>query len=126
MGCAFCARLTAGDLTTEDELAAGFPDAFPLTRGHTLIVPRRHEADYFALSPDEQAAMWQLVNHLHERLAREERPDGYNVGVNVGAAGGPTVGHVHIHLIPRYADDVGDPRGGIGWILPARARYWEK
>jgi diadenosine tetraphosphate (Ap4A) HIT family hydrolase len=126
MVCVFGDRLGAGNLSVEDDLAVGFPDAFPLTRGHTLVVPRRHEADCFALSPDEQTAMWRLVNDVQQRLARQERPDGYNVGVNVGAAGGQTVGHVPIHLIPRYAGDVGDPRGGIRWILPARARYWEK
>ena len=70
--------------------------------------------------------MWALVNVVRERLEREARPDGYNLGVNVGAAAGQTIGHVHIHVIPRYAGDVDDPRGGVRWILPARARYWER
>ncbi len=125
MGCVFCDRLTAGDLVVENELAAAFPDAFPLTRGHTLVVPRRHEADYFALTADEQGAMWRLANAVRQRIERELHPGGYNLGVNVGPAAGQTVGHVHIHLIPRYAGDVDDPRGGIRWIIPAKARYWE-
>ena len=124
--CAFCDRVASGDVTVANELAVAFPDAFPLTRGHTLVVPRRHEADYFALTREEQTAMGELVGEAQTRLAREHRPDGWNVGVNVGAAGGQTVGHVHIHLIPRYAGDVDDPRGGIRWIIPARARYWEQ
>ena len=126
MACIFCDRLAAGDLAAENELAAAFPDAFPLTRGHTLVVPRRHEADYFALTPAEQTAMWRLVNTVRARIERELHPDGYNVGVNVGQAAGQTVGHAHIHLIPRYAGDVEDPRGGIRWIIPAKARYWEQ
>ena len=126
MACIFCDRLAAGDLAAENELAAAFPDAFPLTRGHTLVVPRRHEADYFALTPAEQTAMWRLVNTVRARIEREIHPDGYNVGVNVGQAAGQTVGHVHIHLIPRYPGDVDDPRGGIRWIIPAKAHYWEQ
>jgi len=126
MGCVFCDRLAAGDLEAENELAAAFPDAFPLTRGHTLVVPRRHEADYFALTAAEQTAMWRLVNAVRARLERELHPDGYNLGVNVSQAAGQTVDHVHIHLIPRYAGDADDPRGGIRWILPAKARYWEQ
>src|SRR2546428_3782086 len=106
-------RLAAGDLTVENELSAAFADAFPLTRGHTLVVPRRHEADYFALTADEQRAMWRLVNVVRQRIERELRPGGYNLAVNAGPAAGQTVGHVHIHLVPRYAGDVGDPRGGI-------------
>jgi diadenosine tetraphosphate (Ap4A) HIT family hydrolase len=126
MHCVFCDRLAAGDLTVETELAAAFADAFPLTRGHTLVVPRRHEADYFALTAAEQTAMWRLVNTVRSRIERELHPDGYNLGVNVGQAAGQTVGHAHIHLIPRYAGDVDDPRGGIRWIIPAKAPYWEQ
>src|SRR2546425_114893 len=99
MGCVFCDRLAAGDLEAENELAAAFPDAFPLTRGHTLVVPRRHEADYFALTAAEQTAMWRLVNAVRARLERELHPDGYNLGVNVSQAAG----------LPRRAD--GDDRG---------------
>jgi diadenosine tetraphosphate (Ap4A) HIT family hydrolase len=63
---------------------------------------------------------------MQQRLARQERPDGYNVGVTIRAAGGQTVGHAHIHLIRRYAGDIGGSCGGIRWILSAKARYWEK
>lgn len=124
--CVFCDRVASGDVMVASKLAAAFPDGFPLTPGHTLVVPRRHEADYFALTRDEQTAVWELVNAMRDRLAGEHRPGGFNLGVNVGAAGGQTVGHVHIHLIPRYAGDVDDPRGGIRWLIPARARYWEQ
>jgi diadenosine tetraphosphate (Ap4A) HIT family hydrolase len=126
MGCVFCERLQSGDVLAEEAEAAAFPDAFPLTPGHTLIVPRRHEPDFLALSGDEHAAIWRLVAPVRDIIDRQHRPQGYNVGVNVGAAAGQTVDHAHLHLIPRYIGDVSDPRGGIRWIIPARAPYWTK
>ncbi|MGP1667643.1 MAG: HIT family protein, partial [Rhodanobacter sp.] len=54
----------------------------------------------------------------------ELHPDGYNIGINVGAAAGQTVPHLHVHVIPRYAGDMDDPRGGVRWIFPDRAAYW--
>src|SRR2546422_1479150 len=98
----------------------------PLTRGHTLVVPRRHEAKYFALSAAEQTAMWRLVNTVRARVEGELHPDGYNLGVNVGQAAGQPGGPVHIPLPPRYAGGGDAPRGGIRRIIPARARYWEQ
>lgn len=125
MACPFCDRLTTGDLVAGNELAAAFPDAFPLSPGHCLAVPRRHEPDFLALTPAEQTAMWALVPAVRRHIERDRRPDGYNIGVNVGDAAGQTVGHAHLHVIPRYRGDVADPRGGIRHVVPARARYWE-
>ena len=121
MGCVFCDRLTRGDFLAANEHAAAFPDAFPLSDGHCLIVPRRHEADFFALTTEEQAAVWALLSTVRPRI----EADGYNVGMNVGEAAGQTVAHAHLHLIPRYRADVPDPRGGIRCVIPAKARYWE-
>jgi diadenosine tetraphosphate (Ap4A) HIT family hydrolase len=123
--CLFCERIAAGDLLAENALAAAFADAFPLTPGHALIVPRRHEPDFLALASDEQGAVWALVVPVRRRIEEYHRPDGYNLGVNVGAAAGQTIGHVHLHVIPRYRGDVTEPRGGIRWIIPERARYWD-
>ena len=102
-----------------------FKDGFPVNPGHALIVPRRHVADLFELTADEQAALWRLLPEVKQRLDARHSPAGYNVGVNVGAAAGQTVGHVHVHLIPRFAGDVEDPRGGVRWVVPARAAYWK-
>lgn len=124
--CVFCRRIGEGDLLTQGRTAVAFADAFPLTPGHALVVPRRHESDLFGLTAEEQDDLWRLLRDVQARVQATHRPDGYNVGVNVGAAGGQTIGHVHVHLIPRYAGDVEDPRGGIRWIIPARARYWER
>ena len=124
MACVMCEHASGDELVASNALAAAFADGFPLTPGHTLIVPRRHEPDFLALSPAEQAAIWALVPEVRRHLEARLRPDGYNIGVNVGEAAGQTVGHAHLHVIPRYRGDVPDPRGGIRWIIPDKARYW--
>jgi len=102
-------------------LAFATRDNHPVSDGHTLIVPRRHTADVFDLTPEEAAACFTLAREVRDRLAAGPRPpDGYNLGVNVGVAGGQSVMHVHFHLLPRYAGDVADPRGGVRNILPHR------
>lgn len=124
--CFFCKRIEAHDLVVENELAVAMADSFPLTRGHRLIVSRRHEPDLFSLSEAEQRAMWELIKTVKSALDEEFRPDAYNIGINAGREAGQTVFHVHLHLIPRYRGDVTDPRGGMRWIFPEKARYWEK
>jgi diadenosine tetraphosphate (Ap4A) HIT family hydrolase len=123
--CPFCERIRGGDLLAGNDLAAAFPDAFPVSPGHSLVVPRRHAADYFELTAEEQSAIWALVALLKARLDGERRPAGYNAGLNVGAAGGQTVWHAHAHLIPRYPGDVEDPRGGVRWVIRAKAPHWK-
>jgi diadenosine tetraphosphate (Ap4A) HIT family hydrolase len=83
-------------------------------------------ADYFELGEEEQAALWRLVAEVKTRLDREHHPSGYNVGINVGPAGGQTVWHAHVHVIPRFEGDVEDPRGGVRWVIRARAPYWKE
>jgi diadenosine tetraphosphate (Ap4A) HIT family hydrolase len=124
--CPFCTRVAGGVLLASNDGAAAFPDAFPLSPGHTLIVPRRHVGDLFALTAGEQAALWLLLPEVKALLDGRHGPAGYNVGVNVGAAAGQTVEHVHVHLVPRYPGDVPDPRGGVRWIIPGRAAYWDR
>lgn len=123
-GCPFCARIEAGSVALTSRFASAFPDGFPLNPGHTLVVPRRHIADFFELDDEEQADVWHLVATVRRTLSQHEAPAGFNIGINVGAAAGQTVGHAHVHVIPRYAGDVEDPRGGVRWVVPARAAYW--
>jgi diadenosine tetraphosphate (Ap4A) HIT family hydrolase len=122
--CPLCQRLALPDLLAENELAVAFKDGFPVNPGHALIVPRRHVEGLFELSVEEQAALWRLLPEVKQRLDARHSPAGYNVGVNVGEAAGQTMAHVHVHLIPRFAGDVEDPRGGVRWVVPARAAYW--
>ena len=108
------------------ELAVAIKDSFPLTRGHSLVVPRRHVASFFELSGDERLAVLELLDLAKAALDKEYAPDAYNIGINDGAAAGQTVMHLHVHLIPRYKGDTDDPRGGVRWIFPKKAEYWNK
>lgn len=101
-------------------------DSYPLTKGHALVIPRRHVATVFETTSEERHAMFELLDEAKALLDREHQPDGYTIGINDGAAAGQTVMHVHLHLIPRYLGDSSDPRGGIRWIFPEKAQYWTK
>jgi diadenosine tetraphosphate (Ap4A) HIT family hydrolase len=104
----------------ENQLAASLRDAQPASRGHTLIVPKRHCTSFFDLTPEEVEACYELLRRERENLLRDLRPDGFNVGVNDGAAAGQSVEHTHWHLIPRYRGDHPDPRGGVRHVIPTR------
>jgi diadenosine tetraphosphate (Ap4A) HIT family hydrolase len=121
--CPFC-RIAAERILAASALALAIRDGFPVSPGHALILPRRHVGSFFAATAAERAEMLALLDSVKARLDAERRADGYNVGINDGAAAGQTVAHLHIHLIPRYRGDVADPRGGVRWVLPARADYW--
>lgn len=124
--CPFCQRCESHLAIARNHLAVAFPDSYPLSKGHTLIVPFRHEDDFFKLTEEEQQAMLRLVRSVRRKLHRTHSPDGYNVGLNIGAAAGQTIAHVHLHIIPRYSGDVADPRGGVRWVIPSKARYWSE
>lgn len=99
-------------------------DTYPVSPGHTLIIPARHIGSFFALDPDERTEILALLDQAKEQLDAEFHPDAYNIGINDGIAAGQTILHAHIHLIPRYRGDCADPRGGVRWLLPAKADYW--
>jgi diadenosine tetraphosphate (Ap4A) HIT family hydrolase len=121
--CPFCS-LPASRIVHFNELALVIRDGFPVSRGHTLVIPRRHVGSFFELTGAERASVFALVEVARAALESELHPDGYNIGINEGAAAGQTVPHLHVHLIPRFAGDQPDPRGGIRWIFPDRADYW--
>lgn len=98
-------------------------DGFPISPGHSLIIPKRHVGSFFELTSMEREALLALLDAA-KAAAADLMPDGYNIGINDGAAAGQTVPHLHIHLIPRFKGDLEDPRGGIRWIIPAKADYW--
>ncbi len=124
--CPFCTRIRARKhLLAVRRTAVAITDAHPLTPGHCLVLPKRHEPDFFELTVDEQGEIMELLWELRELLEAEHATRSFNVGVNAGAAAGQTIDHAHVHLIPRYAGDVPDPRGGVRWVIPDRAPYWE-
>ena len=120
--CPFCVPEPARLLVSEG-LVPALRDGYPVSRGHSLIVPRRHVGSFGEVSLDEQSAMLAMLQRVRAMLDAELRPDGYNIGINDGAAAGQTVMHVHMHVIPRYRGDRPDPRGGIRWIIPEKADF---
>ena len=123
--CTFCTLDPARIIATNKHAIAVF-DGFPISPGHTLIIPKRHIATLFETTTEELIALFNILSHARKHLVQKQNPGGFNIGVNDGVAAGQTVMHLHIHLIPRYAGDMPDPRGGIRWIFPDKAEYWEK
>ena len=123
--CPFCSRIAAGDYAARKGDVVAFPDLHPLTPGHTLVVPMRHVARVLALSDEERRDLWDLALETERALAQGDADD-FNLAVNDGPAAGQTVAHLHLHVIPRRVGDVEDPRGGVRWMIPERAVYWEE
>jgi diadenosine tetraphosphate (Ap4A) HIT family hydrolase len=95
-------------------------DSNSLSKGHVLVVPRRHVANFFDMTGDEKTSVLALLDRARVEISRKHAPDGYNIGVNIGEAAGQSRMHVHVHLIPRYTGDVEDPRGGVRCVLSGR------
>ncbi len=121
--CPFCELLPTEWLASSESTVAVF-DRFPISPQHTLVIPRRHVGSIFELSELELVDLWHLVSRVRLRLIATTDAYEFNIGVNDGLAAGQTVMHAHIHVIPRRKGDVEDPRGGIRWVIPDKARYW--
>lgn len=107
----------------ESEMSFAIYDGFPVNEGHTLIIPKRHTANYFDLTIGEQTDCIELLNRVKLIVQEKYSPTGFNVGININEAAGQTVPHVHIHLIPRYDGDVEEPRGGVRGVIPEKKNY---
>lgn len=122
--CPFC-TLDPAKVWFTNAHAVALRDGFPISKGHTLVIPRQHVLSLFDLSDAERQAIWSVVAAVRLQLMEELKPDGFNVGLNDGLSAGQTVPHAHIHVIPRFAGDVADPRGGVRWVIPSKAKYWK-
>ena len=121
--CLFCSIDPSRIIATND-LAYAISDGFPVTKGHTLIIPKRHVEDYFGLSQDELLACDALLKQLKAEIESEDPTvQGFNIGMNAGEAAGQTIFHCHIHLIPRRIGDVEKPRGGVRHLMPGKGDY---
>lgn len=120
--CPFC-DVTPDRIAFSDQFIVALWDAFPVSPGHLLIVPRRHAAIWEDLSEAERNAVWRSIDRGIEIIMSQHAPDGFNVGFNHSEAAGQTVFHFHLHVIPRYTGDVADPRGGIRHVIPSKANY---
>ena len=121
--CAFC-TLAPERVIDENDTAIAIRDAYPVSPGHTLLIPKRHTGSFFDLTQQERSALFDLLDRAKRVLDEEFHPQGYNIGINDGAAAGQTVPHLHMHLIPRFEGDLPDPRGGVRWVMPEKAKYW--
>ena len=123
MNCIFC-ELPNDRFIDETELSLVLRDAFPVTDLHTLIIPKRHVADYFDLTVAEREEIQELLLKHKNLIEIEDRSvTGFNVGNNIGLSAGQTVFHVHTHLIPRRDGDVKSPRGGVRGVIPTKQAY---
>ena len=122
INCPFC-NPSEKDILLKNELCYARFDKYPVNKGHLLIIPFRHFDNYFDASKEEKFAIIELIDKAKEFLDKEFKPDGYNIGLNVGKTAGQTIMHVHIHIIPRYKGDIEDPTGGVRGVIPERRIY---
>lgn len=123
--CPFCC-LPENRIIFETNYSFVIRDGFPVSDGHTLVIPKRHIPSIFDATPEEQTDILVALEKSKKQLDETLNPSGYNIGINDGSSAGQTVMHLHVHLIPRYSGDQEDPRGGVRWIFPEKADYWSK
>jgi diadenosine tetraphosphate (Ap4A) HIT family hydrolase len=123
--CPFC-TLPHARILGENVHAVWIQDGFPVSPGHSLVIPKRHLASFFDATNEERLALLQLLDRAKAAAEAKFHPDGYNIGINDGPAAGQTVPHLHLHLIPRFQGDLPDPRGGVRWVIPDKADYWSR
>ena len=122
MNCTFC-NIDKDRIILENEIAFAVYDVFPVSKGHMLIIPKKHINNYFEADEDTKKQLWKLVDECKGMADKKYAPQGYNIGINCGEAAGQTVMHLHIHLIPRYSGDIKNPRGGVRGVIPDKRIY---
>ena len=121
--CIFC-NLEASRIEDQNTLFLVIKDLYPVTEGHTLIIPKRHVPSFFELTDEEQTSFLEMLHAQKHMLASmDETITGFNVGINDGEDAGQTVMHCHIHLIPRRNGDMENPRGGVRGVIPEKQSY---
>ena len=123
--CPFCG-IDRDRIWLDNAIGIALWDAYPVSEGHALVIPRHHVTSIYDLPSQDQHSLWELVAEARQALLEKFSPDGFNIGLNDGLVAGQTVMHAHIHVIPRYTGDVPDPRGGIRWVIPEATAYWEE
>ena len=123
--CFFCNKdnFTEKTIILENDLFYARWDDFPVSKGHLEIIPKKHKESFFDLNNEEIASLFKILKETKKMVDIKYKPDGYNIGINEKEAAGRTIHHLHIHLIPRYKNDVLNPRGGIRNIIPEKGNY---
>lgn len=123
--CPFCEIINQQNRSWvgSNDYFVAFRDKYPVSEGHTLIIPRAHVTTISKLDTERGQALLNLLQSVRKDLLDTKSPDGFNVGLNEGTAAGQTIEHLHWHVIPRYRGDVEDPEGGVRGVIPSRRRY---
>ena len=121
--CFFCKSISKKDFEIENELAIVRFDDFPVNNGHLEVIPKRHVKDWWNTTQEERIAIFNLLDEAKKIIDDKYKPDGYNIGMNLGKEAGQSVMHLHVHLIPRYKGDVENPRGGVRGVIPEKQSY---
>jgi diadenosine tetraphosphate (Ap4A) HIT family hydrolase len=121
--CVFCKDFDKNRIIYEDSTWVAIYDNYPVSKGHVLVIPKRHCETYFDLNFIELESISVTIGIVKRLLDKKFKPDGYNIGINCGEAAGQTVKHCHIHIIPRYKGDMEDPRGGVRGVIPEMQKY---
>lgn len=125
-GCPFCNienLINSDRIVYQDSTWIAIYDNYPVSKGHVLLIPKRHCASYFDLNFIELESASVTIGIIKKLLDKKFNPDGYNIGINCGEAAGQTVMHCHIHIIPRYNGDCENPRGGVRGVIPSKQNY---
>lgn len=120
MNCVFC---EIEEYILENELCYAIYDKYPVSKGHMIIITKRHIKDYFGTTHEEKIAILDLIDECKAMLDDKYSPDGYNIGINCGEHAGQTVMHLHAHIIPRYKGDIDNPIGGVRGVIPDKRIY---
>ena len=128
--CLFCKIQKKGyedEIVYENKFFIATRDSYPVTELHTLIIPKRHFASFFDMNLDEQSSMHQILKQQRDEiLLIDPTVEAFNLGTNDGIAAGQSIFHLHIHLFPRRAGDIENPRGGVRGVIPAKQKYTKK
>ena len=120
--CPFC-NPSEEEIILKNDLCYARYDKYPVNKGHLLIIPFRHFENYFDATREEKVAFIELIDKAKDFLDKKFHPDGYNIGINIGKSAGQTIMHLHIHLIPRYKEDMENPEGGVRGVIPEKQKY---
>ncbi len=124
--CIFC-NIKNEELQFENDLAYSSTDSYPVSKFHSLIVPKRHVENYFQLTKKEIQACNELILQTKESILKKDSTvKGFNIGTNAGKVAGQSIMHCHIHLIPRRKGDVENPQGGVRSVIPNNQHYERK
>src|SRR3989338_5809518 len=122
--CLFCDKENQKfKLIAENDFCVARFDEFPVSLGHALVIPKKHIKSFFDITEEEIVKMFSLLREAKKIIQEKYKPDGFNIGINDGEVAGRTIHHLHMHLIPRYAGDIGNPRGGVRNIIPGKGAY---